>query len=750
MKRSFNNKREREYECKYCDRTFPVRRLLREHQASHRGNESPYCSICYLKFFSNQLLMKHMVQSHKDELFSIDELTCEICFKKCKTTNGLKNHTLFHKVEKSLECSMCKSSVHWIGSLQQFNMFKNGEKSFVCQTCDQITMSKLLAITSITKKPRYIQPIISKTPASATVTSQTALHSPAITINTNPTVSSKSPAIITANQTIIGPSLCCDICNTTFHTYNQLLGHQLDHKVEKDLLCSICGVINRWSGTLGQCNKFVSSEEEYTCPKCVLEKEMQCSSCKRMVSRWSGILHEYEQQFICSACNATTDITNPLPDATSNILVTQMFKPIQPKQLEIRNVNAPISQTVTPSQPVENICVLCNANFETFHKLHTHKEVHKVQSQIDCSNCKKLIKWFGSLASLEDFVSGKKRILCTDCVNSNVTVENVQSQVQYVHANVACSNCRVNLKWVGSLTQLEKYTSGLEKILCERCENSVKTTNQNLVQEAGRFVQANVECSSCKSTYQWTGTFTQLTQIMAGTFTATLCPVCIKKTLQDYGINSNTKRKHEKRLVCKICKKVFNKINKKLQIGCDKNVKEIDCKCCSKRREFVCEPCSLNLPINVENTKLSCDLCRPMGRLTFDDLTSFLTHIKCHVPIKDFVCATCNQTGYWGNDMESVNDFKCKRCNTDTSLVQFNKLTKENVIFENKIIDHFNTTPLIEKELECCNCKISYPWYGNEKQLKEFTSGIKLYVCIKCYKQDELGVEMSSLELLGN
>uniref|UniRef100_A0A1B6DLM1 THAP-type domain-containing protein n=1 Tax=Clastoptera arizonana TaxID=38151 RepID=A0A1B6DLM1_9HEMI len=690
------------FKCKYCEKVFTDKQIWRKHLFDEHNDRNAVCNVCNEIFVSRQDLFKHTALVHKNTVLSNNMLTCEICLKKCKSVNNLRDHTLFHKVERRLQCTICETLTDWIGSLYLYNVYKNKEKKFVCQPCDHFAKWKLVAVPTI-PIPNII--IASNNPN--IIIYPTKQHENATV--SKPDETSKSP---------VENSFTCEICKKNFNSNNALYNHQLKHKVSKALLCSSCGVINKWSGTMFHLSRFENGEIDYKCAKCELDKSMECSVCKRFVSRWCGILQtkpksvEWDKIFICSSCNS-----NDLPPSTSKSISDSLtkFVPILPKH----NVNS-VNQKVNAGVPSSDYtCVLCGTMFSSIHKLYSHKEGHQIQSMIDCSKCKKMFKWFGTLAQLEDFVAGIKQINCIDC--------DKKSEVQFVFEKLICIDCQAKLKWVGTAVQLEKYSSGQEKIRCLKCQSAIETADRL----GGELVELNINCDSCKCLFLFSGTYSQFQKITLKAIKQ-YCPICTNNSAFNVE-NASKRRKFSFAVkVCTICKKMVYKEDTNSQ-----NVGN------SKSQDFICDSCSGNKTV-VDTIQLvgdgkifSCDICRPMGSITFPHLTNFLSHIKCHAPIKDFVCTSCNTPGFWGKDKEIVDEFKCEKCNTDLAIIKFSKLTKDNVIFENKIVDHFVTTPLIDKDLECCSCKRLFPWSGNEKQLKEFTNKLKVFICLRCSQKME-------------
>ena len=138
--------------CKYCEKTFPLKRYLQEHIVrTHRERKFFQCTVCPSKLKTRQALERHeQVQHNSSATHKID---CTVCGKSFIGRNTIKVHMKKHmSAQKNEKCQLCplgfSDKTRLKGHMKSVH-FNN--VPFLCQIC-QRTVHHLVICRS-TKGP---------------------------------------------------------------------------------------------------------------------------------------------------------------------------------------------------------------------------------------------------------------------------------------------------------------------------------------------------------------------------------------------------------------------------------------------------------------------------------------------------------------------------------------------------------------------------------------------------------------------
>ena len=124
-----NSQSKKKYVCKICNKAYPSPSKLETHVNSHLNIKPFECDICKKRFRHRHNMRKHV-------LIHMESGThrCPICEKGFVSSNSLKIHMGLHSGIKDKECIVCKKRFTITSNLTR-HMYNHGERSFQCDIC---------------------------------------------------------------------------------------------------------------------------------------------------------------------------------------------------------------------------------------------------------------------------------------------------------------------------------------------------------------------------------------------------------------------------------------------------------------------------------------------------------------------------------------------------------------------------------------------------------------------------------------
>ncbi|XP_013170476.1 PREDICTED: zinc finger protein 184-like [Papilio xuthus] len=118
--------------CKYCPRVFTVPSSYTYHVKSSHGFEEVECDMCNKKFRNKQVLTQHISVIH---IGIKKNFECKYCLKTFFTRANLYGHEQIHLDMNKWPCSKCNRSFRWRTHLLRHMKRHSEDRSLVCQTC---------------------------------------------------------------------------------------------------------------------------------------------------------------------------------------------------------------------------------------------------------------------------------------------------------------------------------------------------------------------------------------------------------------------------------------------------------------------------------------------------------------------------------------------------------------------------------------------------------------------------------------
>ncbi|XP_065086108.1 zinc finger protein 250-like [Ochlerotatus camptorhynchus] len=126
------------YVYKCCEQTFPTRRELNDHIATHSKLLNLLCDTCGKSFTSHKALRSHNM-SH----LNIRPFSCDLCDKSFRTKLLLVQHSHVHTGIKAFNCDMCEKSFAKKESLKRHYKLHSSEPVSWSSTGEKISVKPL-------------------------------------------------------------------------------------------------------------------------------------------------------------------------------------------------------------------------------------------------------------------------------------------------------------------------------------------------------------------------------------------------------------------------------------------------------------------------------------------------------------------------------------------------------------------------------------------------------------------------------
>ncbi|KAL9697325.1 hypothetical protein quinque_000766 [Culex quinquefasciatus] len=137
------------YACDKCDRKFPKKSVLLQHQITHSEARPFSCELCPKAFKTQPQLNAHLRYVHqppevKEEQRKANEkiCVCSYCGKISTTVTNHKIHLRTHTGEKKYECQICNKRFTAAWSHRKHMWIHTNERPYQCQYCEKAFRAK--------------------------------------------------------------------------------------------------------------------------------------------------------------------------------------------------------------------------------------------------------------------------------------------------------------------------------------------------------------------------------------------------------------------------------------------------------------------------------------------------------------------------------------------------------------------------------------------------------------------------------
>lgn len=137
-------KRRKRFPCDDCSKSFPDRRSLLTHSASHKRGFD--CRVCGRFLTTKTRLTTHLFKFHGIGEPKHKSVCCDQCDKTFQTKQGLAYHqNVVHQIGTKYECPHCQKIFFYHVLYRSHLLYAHGKKKIVCETCGEMffTVSKL-------------------------------------------------------------------------------------------------------------------------------------------------------------------------------------------------------------------------------------------------------------------------------------------------------------------------------------------------------------------------------------------------------------------------------------------------------------------------------------------------------------------------------------------------------------------------------------------------------------------------------
>ncbi|KAG8197135.1 hypothetical protein JTE90_011298 [Oedothorax gibbosus] len=130
MKNDSNQKRDKEFVCNICNRSFGYKHVLQNHERTHTGEKPFECKECNKRFTRDHHLKTHM-RLHTGE----KPYHCSHCERQFVQVANLRRHLRVHTGERPYACKLCCSRFSDSNQLKAHVLIHQGVKPYECLKC---------------------------------------------------------------------------------------------------------------------------------------------------------------------------------------------------------------------------------------------------------------------------------------------------------------------------------------------------------------------------------------------------------------------------------------------------------------------------------------------------------------------------------------------------------------------------------------------------------------------------------------
>ncbi|XP_054417966.1 PR domain zinc finger protein 5 isoform X2 [Pteronotus mesoamericanus] len=296
---------EKEFKCKGCGKTFPVKQALQRHCEQHQETcRSRARFVCKAGSCGKRLKSRDALRRHQENVHAGDpkkKLICSVCSKKCSSAsslqehrkiheifdcqecmkkfisaNQLKRHMITHSEKRPYNCEICNKSFKRLDQVGAHKVIHSEDKPYKCRLCGKGFAHR--NVYKNHKKTHSEERPFQCEECKALFRTPFSLHRHLLIHNSERTfkchhcdATFKRKDTLNVHVQVVHErhkKYRCELCNKAFVTPSVLRSHKKTHTGEKEKTCPYCGQKFASSGTLRVHIRSHTGERPYQCPYC--------------------------------------------------------------------------------------------------------------------------------------------------------------------------------------------------------------------------------------------------------------------------------------------------------------------------------------------------------------------------------------------------------------------------------------------------------------------------------------------------